>query len=78
MNYFNLRFERKFLVGYDMLFFYNFIRKYHQMNSPIEEVRGCALNPSSWGFAFWSREDLIWRYRRHPERCFPAWGSHPL
>jgi len=24
------------------------------------------------------REDLIWHHRRHPERCFSAWGSQLL
>jgi len=31
-----------------------------------------------WALVFWGREDLIWRRRCHPERCFPAWGSHQL
>jgi len=36
------------------------------------------FNPSSWGFVFRSREDLIWHRSCHPERCFPARGSHLL
>jgi hypothetical protein len=50
----------------------------HPEASYFEAVRISSDTTSVILSGAFPREDLIWHHQRHPERCFPAWGSHPL